>query len=164
MPSPHLLMRHTTSRRVSVLAGAAAMLVNTACYSFQPAAPSVLTPSSDVQLRLTHDGSTQLQPLLGPDVRQLNGQLQEILGDSAVVVLLDDVMTAEGSTLPWRRGRITVPLRLTESVEQRTLDRRRTRTVAIAAAAVFVAVVTAAIKRAGYSGSSKGGAGSGPPE
>jgi hypothetical protein len=123
-----------------------------------------LEPGREVQIGLSRDGSTELQPLLGPDVRRIDGQVQEMVGDTGVVVLVDAVVTGDGSVLAWRRGRVTVPVRSASSIVQQTLDRRRTRAFAVAATTTFVAVVVAAIRRAGYSGSSRSGPGSGPPE
>lgn len=164
MTAPLVVTQKTRYRRTVALATGAALFINTACFNYQHAAPSALRPTDDIRIGLTTEGTIELRPLLGPDVRQLNGQMQEIVGDSGIVVLIDDLVTTDGSTLPWRRGRITVPFRLTASIQQRTLDRRRTRALAISAGTIFVGVIIAAIKRAGYSGSSKSGPSSGPPE
>ncbi len=163
MPSLLALARHS-ARRPTLVGAVGILLSQTACYTYRPAAPTRLQVGGDVHLVLTRDGTAELQPLLGPDVRRINGQIEETAGDTSVVILLDEVVTGDGATLPWRRGRVTIPVRTLASVEQRTLDRGRTRTFVAVAAATFVAIVVAAIKRAGYSGSSKSGPGSGPPE
>lgn len=150
-------------RAVSVLA-AGSLGLQTACFSYRPAGFTTIAPGRDVHIMLTPDGATELAPLLGPRVRQVSGQIQEVLGDTASVVLLDEVTTADGDALPWRRGRVTVPSRAVASAEQRTLDRRKTRMFVGVVAVTFTAVIVAALKKAGYSGSSRSGPGGGPPE
>jgi hypothetical protein len=158
------LMRRPSLRRPFVWVAAGALFSQSACYSYRPAAPSALKASDDVRLVLSSEGSVALQPMLGPDVGRIAGAVQETIGDSSVVLLVDDVTTKAGATVAWRRGRVTVPIRAIAAIERRTLDRRRTRTFAVVATTAFVAVVVAAIKQASSSGSSRSGPGSGPPE
>ncbi|MBU6366330.1 MAG: hypothetical protein KJT01_08990 [Gemmatimonadetes bacterium] len=144
---------------VSALTGS-----QSACYRYQAAAFIAVRPGADVRVEFAPEMADAVTPLLGPKVRFATGQVQEMLGDTAMVVLLDDITTTDGDVLPWRRGRVTLPSRLLRGAEQRTLDRRRTRTSVVAAVVTFAAVVIAAIRGAGYTGSSSSSQGGAPPE
>lgn len=162
--SMSLVCPPTVVRRATAAVVFGALSLQTACFSYRPLALSATRPGSDVRITLTTDGSTELEPVLGPKVRSVTGQVQEVLGDTAVVLLADEVTTADGDALPWRRGRITLPQRAVASGELRALDRRKTRTFVVATVVTFVVVIAAALKKSGYSGSSRSGPGSGPPE
>lgn len=134
------------------------------CFSYKPAAFFAVRPGNEVRVTFAAGAGSELEQLLGPRVRAASGQVQEVLGDTALVVLLDDITTSDGDQLPWRRGRMTLPSRLLASVQQRTLDRRRTRSFIAAAVVTFTATVVTAIRRAGYSGSAPPTQGGAPPE
>ncbi len=140
------------------------MVTLSACYHYQTAAFLGLRPGAEVRVEFAPESAGELAPILGPRVRMASGQIQEMLGDTAMVLLIDDITTVDGDVLPWRRGRVTLPSRLLRGAEQRTLDRRRTRTFVVAAVVTFTAVVIAAIRGAGYTGSTSSSQGGAPPE
>ncbi len=143
---------------------ATSLVAQTACFAYLPAPTSGIRAGTEVQLDLSGEGSIDLEPLLGPRVRSVAVQVQEVRGDSVAVVLIDEVVTADGDVLPWRRGRVSIPVRDVASVRVRTLDRRRTWTLVGVVSAVFTAVIITALRKAGSSGSTSRGPGSGPPE
>ena len=146
------------------MVGCATTVALTGCFTYRSAGLMTMRPGAEVRVTLASGAAHELEQLLGPRVRGTSGQVQEVLGDSALVLLLDDITTSDGDVLPWRRGRVTLPTRLMAGVQQRTLDKRRTRTFIGAAVAAFTATVVTAIRRAGYSGSAAPSQGGGPPE
>ena len=143
---------------------AASILAQSACFSYRPAVASGLRGGSSVQIELTREGRQHLEPLLGAPTRSFTGQVQELVGDSVAVVLIDELLTVDGELLTWRRGRVPISFADVASIHERTLNTRKSWTLAAGAGAVFTGVIIAAIRRAGSSGSSRGGGGSGPPD
>ncbi|MEO5589027.1 MAG: hypothetical protein ABIS03_05530 [Gemmatimonadaceae bacterium] len=152
------------ARRAMALLLATSMLVQSACFSYRPAVASGLLAGSSVQFELTQEGRQHLEPLLGAPTRSLTGEVQELVADSVAVVLIDELLTVNGESVTWRRGRLPIQLADVASIHERTLNKRKSWTVVAVAAAVFTGVIIAAIRHAGSSGSSKRGGGGGPPE
>ncbi len=140
------------------------MLAQSACFAYRPAVASGLRGGSTVQIELTREGRQNLESLLGAPTRSLTGEVEELVGDSVAVVLIDELLTVDGESLTWRRGRLRIPLADVAWIHERTLNKRKSWTLVAVAGAVFTAVIIAAIRHAGSSGSSKGGGGTGPPE
>ncbi|MEP6609644.1 MAG: hypothetical protein ABJA83_13320 [Burkholderiaceae bacterium] len=161
-PDSALIWFH--ARRAIALLLAASMLAQSACFSYRLAVASELRVGSTVQIELTQDGRQHLEPLLGASVRNMTGEVEELVGDSVAVVLIDELLTVEGESLTWRRGRVPILLGDVASIQERTLDKRKSWKLVAVAGAVFTGVIVAAIRHAGSSGSSKGGGGTGPPE
>lgn len=152
------------ARRAIALLLAASLPAQSACFSYRPAVASELRGGTTVQIELTREGRDHLEPLLGAPTRSLTGDVEELVGDSVAVVLIDELLTVNGESLTWRRGRIRILLADVASIQERTLNKRKSWTVVAVAAAVFTGVIIAAIRSAGSSGSSRGGGGAGPPE
>lgn len=150
-------------RRATALCLAATLLGQSACFTYRSTGMMGLRPGNTVRMTLTDEGRQRLEPQLGGPTRSIAGQMQEMVGDTAVV-LIDELETMQGDMLTQRRGRMRIPLADVASVQVRTVDRRRTWTLAAVAGATFVGVIVAAIKRARSSGKSSSGPGTGPPE
>jgi hypothetical protein len=102
----------------------------------------------------TADGAKALRDAAGFELRQIDGTVVRALGDSAVLVKPDAVLTVDGDELPWRRGDLTVPWRTVDRPQQRVMDKRRTRGFVAVMGAAFTGVVYFALKSiAGGSGS-----------
>ncbi len=152
------------ARRVVALLLPASMLAQSACFSYRPAVAEGLRSGSTVQIELTTEGRQHLEPILGAPTRSLTGEVQELVGDSVAVVLIEELLTLDGESLTWRRGRVSILLADVASIHERTLNKRKSWTLVAVAVAVFTVVIVAAIRHAGSSGSSKPGGGGGPPE
>ena len=150
-------------RRVTALCLSVSMLAQTGCFTYRNAGMTALRPGNTVHLTLSDEGRRHLEPLLGGPTRSLTGQMQELVGDTAVV-LIDELETMQGELLSQRRGRMRIPLADVASVQVRTVDRRGTWTLVAVAATTFAAVIVTAIKRAKASGKSGPGGVPGPPE
>ncbi len=150
-------------RRATALCLSASLLGQSACFTYRSTSTTGLRPGNTVHMTLTDEGRQRLEPLLGGPTRSLAGQMQEVIGDTAVL-LIDELETMQGDMLTQRRGRLRIPLADVASVQVRTVDRRRTWTLVAAAGATFAGVIIAALRRASSSGKSSRGPGTGPPE
>lgn len=154
-----------SSRRFrSALAVSALGLSASACYSYRAAPPAALTTGTNVRLRLTADGAAALTDAAGLRLREVGGTVQGVLADTALVVLPIDVTTVDGDVLPWRRGALTIPLRVLGGTERRTINRRRTAGMIGAMAAAFSGVVYYALKSISGGGGATLAQGPGAPE
>ncbi|MEO7360749.1 MAG: hypothetical protein ABI120_10490 [Gemmatimonadaceae bacterium] len=139
------------------------MFAQSACFTYRSAGMTALRPGNTVRMTLSDDGRQRLEPLLGGPTRSLTGQMQELVGDTAIV-LIDELENMRGDLLSQSRSRVRIPLADVASVQLRTVDRRGTWTLVAVAATTFAAVIVTAIKRAKASGKSGHGGVPGPPE
>jgi len=140
-------------RGVTLLVTASATLL-AGCYSYRPLATTGVPSRAQIRLVFTADGAKALRDAAGFELRQLDGTVVRALGDSAVLVKPDAVLTVDGDELPWRRGDLMVPWRTVDRPQQRVMDKRRTRGFVAVMGAAFTGVVYFALKSiAGGSGS-----------
>jgi hypothetical protein len=100
--------------------------VCTACYSYVPAELSMLPDGTAVRARITSDQAARVEPLVGRDVRVLDGVL---LGSSADSVLLEVPAAARigtGGGVQVLHQRVSIPRGGITEVELKRLDRGRT--------------------------------------
>ena len=147
----------TSLRRLTLSAGASALLLNTACYSYAPVAGGAVPPTAQiVRVRLTSEGTAELARYLGPRVVLVEGTYSRGGGNDAVVVGPDWVELADGQRTNWSgEGVVTIPLKYTQGVEARLFDRRKT-----TLATVFTVVGTALVALVAFNA---GGAKGSPP-
>ncbi len=132
-------------RAIGVVAAVTATLL-AGCYSYRPLATTAVAPSSEVRLVFTADGAKALRDAAGFELRQLDGRVVRPVGDSAVLVKPDAIITVDGDELPWRRGELLVPWRAVDRPQQRVMDKRRTRGFVAVMSAAFTGVVYFALK------------------
>ncbi len=138
-------IRSRSSRVLVITAvGAATMLAG--CYSYRPLASTAVPARTEVRLVFTAEGAKALRDAAGFELRQLDGTVVRPLGDSAVLVKPDAVITVDGDELPWRRGDLLVPWRTVDRPQQRVMDKRRTRGFVAVMSAAFTGVVYFALK------------------
>ena len=134
------------------------------CYSYRAAPPGSLTAGADVRLRLTPEGTAALTESSGLRLRTVDGLVQGVRADGALLVMPGDVTTIDGDSLPWRRGVLTVPVQALERTERRTLNRRRTTGFAGVIAGVFTGAVFFTLRSIWGGGGATMGSGPGTPE
>ncbi|HYW49248.1 MAG TPA: hypothetical protein VE861_01510 [Gemmatimonadaceae bacterium] len=134
------------------------------CYAYRAVPPGDLAAGGDVRLRLTPDGTEALAPQAGLRLRSMNGRLQEVRTDGALLVMPGAVTTVDGDSLTWRRGVLTIPSQALEGSERRTLDRRRTFRFAGVIAGAFAGAVYFTLRSIRGGGGASQGSGPGTPE
>jgi hypothetical protein len=147
--------------RLAVIGGAALLA---GCYSYRPLPSTAVVPRTQLRLVFSAAGAKELRDAAGFEMRQLDGTVVRALGDTAVVVKPDAIITVDGDELPWRRAQLTVPWRTVERPQQRTMDKRRTRGFVAVIGAAFTGVVYFALKSISSGGGSSLQPGAGVPE
>lgn len=156
------MMRH--ARRIAVVACAAALTLQTACYSYQPIARPLSPSSQRLRLHLTPDGTTELAKYLGPRVALVEGVLADVQPDGALSVAVEWVQTVDGSRQPWTgEGRVAFPAAYVGSVQQHTLSPRRSAIAAVSITGAVIALAVIALRTVGSQGGGGDGTGGPPP-
>ena len=163
MPRPY--PRRCRARGVA-LVGAGALLVNSACYSYLPPPGGTLPADSEVQVELTADGSAQLQPVVGPRIRIVEGRVRAIDADGNPTIDIEQLTSWDGAVAPFTgRDAVRVPRAAIARAAVRTLDRKRSWTVAGVMGGVFLAaVITALAKARSRASGNPGRIGGSPPD
>jgi hypothetical protein len=143
----------------------AAVLVLSACYQYVPSGTAAAPMGSEVRLVLSQAGASALVPILGRETIAVEGRVSSLTDNSYVVAVsgtlkrgpsLDGVSAVSRTT--WAGEAVTIPRAAVASVEQRSLEPRRTGfAVVVGAALTFAAVrlITHAIGSSG--GGTEGG-------
>lgn len=150
--------------RAGVLVLTSTAMLLTGCFSYRPLAPAAVPARTEIRLVFTPDGAKALREAAGFELRQLDGTVVRTLGDSAVLVKPDALVTVDGDELPWRRGELVVPWRTVDRPLQRTMDKGRTRGFVAVMGAAFTGVVYFALKSISGGGGSSLQSGRGVPE
>ena len=140
-------------------------VANTACYSFVPLAAGV-APSAGEQVRvhLSAEGSAVHAESLGARVQWAEGTMSERRPDGSIVVGVVQVRRMDGSDHFWSgQGVVTLAPAHVTSVQQRKMDRGRTRTAMIALGVGLVAIASLALGVGGAGGGPDGGGTPPPP-
>ncbi len=136
-------------RRATALAAAGSLLAEAACFSYRTATAGLLPAGVDVRIELTAEGSTDLERVLGPRIRRVEGFIREVSADGTALVVVDGLSTADGANMPLpTQGPVRIPFRDVASSRVRTLDRRKTWISAAVFGVAFVTVVVLAINKA----------------
>lgn len=131
------------------------LFVASGCYSYQATSLESLSPGEDVRLRLSQDEAARLQDLPLSQGRLLNAMVLDATGSELLFETTVGVNDAQRGTRALTQ-RVSVAFREIVEVEQRSLDRLRTGTLAGGAAALVGIVLYAQFR--GSSGSD------GPPD
>jgi len=149
-------------RTLTALAGAAGLVLDTACFTYVPVSTSAPPPSGAVvRVQLNSTGTTELTRYLGPGVIAVDGTLSSVTNDGAVVVAATSLQVANGSSQPWYGAQtVTFPREFLANIEARTIDRQRSTIAAVAIAASLLAVGIFVMRGGGAGGAPETG---GPP-
>jgi hypothetical protein len=110
---------------------------------------------AEVRVQLNNEGTTELARYLGPRVISLDGKLDSLSSDGAMVITVAIVQIADGTSQQWTgEGSVTFPRPYVTSVQLRTLDRRKSTIFGIALVVSLVVIGELA---------AKGGSNSAPP-
>jgi hypothetical protein len=148
-------------RSISVLTNTAtvavaSLLLNTACFTYRAASPTALTLGADSRLELTAEGTAALVRVLGPRIRTVIGQVQEIGADSTASVIVSELVATDGQPVRWTgSGRAAIPLRYIGAVQERQYDRKKTWTASAVLGTIFTAIIVSAIRKSGSAATGK---------
>ena len=134
----------------------AALSLNTACFTYRAASPTALTLGADSRLELTAEGTAALDRVLGPRIRTVIGQVQEIGADSTALVIVSELVATDGQPVRWTgSGRAVIPLRYIGAVQERQYDRKKTWTVSVVLGTIFTAIIVSAIRKSSSAATGK---------
>ncbi|CAN5870581.1 hypothetical protein BH11GEM1_BH11GEM1_25900 [soil metagenome] len=151
-------------RRCALVAGAAALALNSACYAYQPVTGMPLAETQRVRLHLTTEGTAELARYLGPRVETADGILTRIRPDGELGVSVETVQLTDGSSQPWTgEGVVIFPASFIRRIERSELNRARTTIGALALAGGLFAIAAIALKTTGSQAGGDAGGGSPPP-
>jgi len=142
------------------LAPLAVLAFASGCYSYVPIASGAPPLGSEFRANLTDEGSTRLSPVLGAQVATVEGRVTSS-NDSAYVVAVSATMSRAHAQTFWTGESITIPRSSVQTIEARTLNRRKT--WFIVAAGLVGGVLTAKVFGWGGGASGDGGGGGPPP-
>ena len=120
----------------------------TACQVYTPISLSPQTQPTTIRVTLNEGGSYKLQPSLGANASQLEGQLLGVT-DSTLSIKITELTRVSGADETWNGEPVTVPRDDISLVEHRTTSVARSVLVA-------VAIVGVAIAAGNVSGTSSG--------
>lgn len=137
----------STFRRISLVLGAGALAINTACYAYAPVVGADLKPAQTVRIMLTPAGTAALGGALLADANQVDGTVSSVASDGSVTLRPDWLRNAEGTTRAWvGMDAVSLPPSYLSSVELKKLDQRKTVRRSVTAAGIAIAVVAIGMK------------------
>ncbi len=143
-------------RRLALGALAPALLLTSACFSYQPATFSDLRPDMDVRLELTAPGVERLRAGSQNEGRllrdfSLDGKLSQSTADSLVVRIPTTTVPDPGARSVTFFQPVTVARSEVRRTDMRVLDRKRTTITSIVLGALLLGAAAYAIDRGGES-------------
>jgi hypothetical protein len=148
--------RNSTARATTATVLITALLLNTACFTYRVTSPASLTIGADSRLELTAEGTAALDRVLGPRIRTVVGQVQEIGADSTASVIVSELVATDGQPVRWTgAGRAAIPLRFIAAVQERRYDRGKTWTASAVLGTIFTVIVVSAIRKSGSAATGK---------
>jgi hypothetical protein len=131
------------------------------CYRYAPMPGTDVGTTSDVRLMLTSDGSAALAPVLGRMTVGVEGRVTRVADSSLVLAVSstlkrgDEDETSLSRTV-WAGDIVQIPRRAIATMEQRSLDGRRTTIAAGMTAAIGVLAARFLVHGLGSAGSESG--------
>jgi hypothetical protein len=112
--------------KLSTLACAGAMLLNTACYTYRPVDPTVgADPGQEVRLEITDQGRLRLNQQFGGSVAGVHGRILAQDADQ-LTVGISRVRYLSGATSNWAGERVQLQRSEIALVQERRLSQTRT--------------------------------------
>src|SRR5439155_1053432 len=78
----------------------AALALNTACYAYEPAITSGVPAGEQVRVELNPQGTIELARYLGPRVAIVDGTINSVAGDTALLIVVESVQLLDGLRPP----------------------------------------------------------------
>lgn len=110
----------------------------TGCYSWVPARPEALPGGAQAQVRLSLDGTRDLTPVLGPEVRWVRGVVERSTADS-LVLQVRELQLIDGQVTSSSGAIVAIARQQLADVERRVPNHAKT--VAAVGLAVGAAVI-----------------------
>lgn len=108
---------------------AAIVLCCSACYRYAPIQGVAAETGQSVRVQLTEQGSINLAPMIGPTILTLDGTLT-VARDTMITLGVTTAIARSGIETPWRGEAVDIPRSAINSVQSRSLDKRRSWVVA----------------------------------
>lgn len=107
-----------------------ALLLTGACYRYTPAGNATPASGDIVRLDLTTAGMGRMSSVLGRDAVAVEGSILAVDDTSYVMSVSGTRQRETQSTLSWAGDRVVIPRNAVQSIERRSLDKKRTWLVA----------------------------------
>jgi hypothetical protein len=135
------------------------------CYRYSAIEPTAAVPDSEVRLNLTPAGSLALVSTLGVSTAAAEGRIVRLTDNGYVLAVSSTLKRTDENPesmtrTVWAGDSVSIPRSAVASVEQRSLDRRRTTVAASVATILGVLAAKIIVHGIGSSGSESG---TGPP-
>jgi len=151
------LSRQSRATAVAVVLGCAAAM---GCYTYVPSQASYLQPGRDVAIDINDLGRVNLTPLIGAEVAQLAGILQQQTGTD-YTIKVSELTYLNGKTAEWSGEPVTIRQDFVKGVLEKKMSAGKTAAAVLASAGVVGGAVLAHTLIAG--GNGNGGEGKPPP-
>ena len=153
-------------RQALALVAGAALSLNTACYTYMPVMGGVAPVGRDAMIELTSEGSTTMQPVLGPRIHRIEGRVTSAETDGAAFVSVESLTSRDGLSIPFTsREAIRVPRDAVVRYNVREIDRKKSWLAGgLVGGAFAIVVVTALAKARSRNSGGPGKIGAAPPE
>jgi hypothetical protein len=116
----------------------------TACYTYAPVEISNVTPGSMVRARIAADQMARVEPLVGRQIRVLDGVLVDASVDTLLIEVPAATRTITGGGIQVLAQRLSIPRTGVTEVELKRLSRGRTfGLIAIGTAAIGYIIIDA---------------------
>jgi hypothetical protein len=109
-----------------------------ACYTAVGTSHDALRPGVHVYVDLTESGTTNVARYVGPNVRQVYGDVRENSG-GGLIIALRSVTDRQAIETPWAGESLAIPRAEIVSIRERRLSRRRSWVLATAVTAALLA-------------------------
>ncbi len=149
-------LRGVTTATMSL--GVAAVLLNTACYTYDARSPGDISPGEHIVVTVNNQGRVALAADLGDDVATAEGDL--VAADAAGMRMrVTSVGYVSGASSDMSGVQVSIPSNSVVMVTTKQFSRSKTTAVAVGLGALLIA----AIKAFGLIGSGNGDAANKPP-
>lgn len=138
--------RSLSAARRRACAALALAGVSSGCFSYVPARPESLPSGAFARVRLTLDGTRDLTPVLGPEVRMASGTVQRATADS-LVLLVRELQTLDGQVTSSTGTPVAIARAQMVELDRRVTDKAKTTIAASLAVGAAVLVYVAARPR-----------------
>jgi hypothetical protein len=115
------------------------LLCSAACYRYTPVTEVASQTGQSVRVQLTDKGSVDLAPLIGPTILTLDGTLTTAQ-DASISLAVTTAIARNGIETPWRGERVDVPRSAINTIQLRSLDKKRSWVVAAGGVGAVVAM------------------------
>lgn len=132
-------------------------LVLAGCYKYVPTDHATLTAATPVSVELSARGMINLEPKIGPNVVEVEGNITDATASSLTLALESVRRRGESAIANWNGESITLASDEIDQVKRRELSRGRTVAASAVLAAASVGIVVGIAKATGGASGTIGG-------